>query len=122
MDLSTVMHRIDCHHFSTCAQYLADIDLITRNALKYNPDQDPLDKLIRHRACELSDIAHSLIKSQLEPEFEKVRVCLLKVYVIHWEKVQADFLSLWDFIRKKLMRALAVRVDPVRSLDVAVLK
>ena len=72
MDLATILHRIDCHYYNTCAQYLADIDLITNNALKYNPDRDPLDKLIRHRACELGDLAHSHIKSQLEPEFEKV--------------------------------------------------
>jgi len=73
MDLTTIMHKIDCHEYSTCEQYLADVDLITSNALKYNPDRDPMDKLIRHRACELSDMAHSEIKSQLEPEFEKVR-------------------------------------------------
>lgn len=72
MDLATILHRIDCHYYNTCAQYLADVDLITSNALKYNPDRDPLDKLIRHRACELSDLAHSHIKSQLEPEFEKI--------------------------------------------------
>lgn len=72
MDLATILHRIDCHYYSTCMQYLNDIDLISSNALKYNPDRDPLDKLIRHRACELADLAHSHIKSQLEPEFEKV--------------------------------------------------
>lgn len=72
MDLASILQKINCHQYSTCAQYLADIDLITSNALKYNPDRDPMDKLIRHRACELSDVAHSEIKSQLEPEFEKV--------------------------------------------------
>ena len=77
MDLTTIMQKIDCHQYSTCEQYLADVDLITSNALKYNPDRDPMDKLIRHRACELSDMAHSEIKSQLEPEFEKVRVVTL---------------------------------------------
>ncbi|XP_022801398.1 ATPase family AAA domain-containing protein 2-like [Stylophora pistillata] len=71
MDLTTILQKINCHQYSTCAQYLADIDLITSNALKYNPDRDPMDKLIRHRACELSDMAHSEIISQLEPEFEK---------------------------------------------------
>ena len=76
MDLTTMLHKIDCHQYSTCEQYLADIELITSNALKYNPDRDPMDKLIRHRACELSDMAHSEIKSQLEPEFEKVRSSL----------------------------------------------
>lgn len=79
MDLTTIMNKIDCHQYSTCAQYLADVDLIMSNALKYNPDRDPMDKLIRHRACELSDMAHSVIKSQLEPEFEKVRYSNLKV-------------------------------------------
>ena len=80
MDLTTIVHKIDCHQYSTCAQYLADVDLITSNALKYNPDRDPMDKLIRHRGCELSDMAHSEIKSQLEPEFEKVAaVCCSNV-------------------------------------------
>lgn len=72
MDLSTMMQKIDCHKYNTCEEYLLDIDLITSNALKYNPDVDPLDKIIRHRACELRDTAHSIINSQLEPEFEKV--------------------------------------------------
>lgn len=79
MDLTTILQKINCHQYSTCAQYLADIDLITSNALKYNPDRDPMDKLIRHRACELSDVAHSEIKSQLEPEFEKVNNDVLKM-------------------------------------------
>ena len=73
MDLSTMMQKINSHRYNTCAQYLLDVDLITSNALKYNPDRDPIDKLIRHRACELRDVAHSAITSQLEPEFEKVR-------------------------------------------------
>ena len=73
-----MMQRIDSHCYGTCAQYLTDIELITSNALKYNPDVDPLDKIIRHRACELKDLAHSLIYSQLEPEFEKVTNRLLE--------------------------------------------
>ena len=72
MDLSTLLYNIDSHQYSTCTEFLADLDLITTNALEYNPDRDAFDKMLRHRACTLKDMAHSLIKSQLDPEFEKV--------------------------------------------------
>ena len=73
MDLTTMLHKIDGHQYQTCAEYLRDIDLITSNALEYNPNLDNLDRLIRHRACSLKDCAHSLIKSQLDLDFEKVK-------------------------------------------------
>lgn len=72
MDLTTMLQKVDGHHYQTCAEYLTDIDLITSNALEYNPNADQLDRLIRHRACALKDFAHSLIKSQLDLDFEKV--------------------------------------------------
>ena len=37
MDLSTIMSKIDLHQYQTCAEFLADIDLICSNALEYNP-------------------------------------------------------------------------------------
>ena len=95
MDLTTISHKIDCHQYSTCEQYLADIELITSNALKYNPDRDPMDKLIRHRACELSDVAHSEIKSQLEPEFEKVRSRLWFRKIMRSPKVSNGTMKFW---------------------------
>ena len=73
MDLTTMLQKIDGHQYQTCAEYLLDIDLITSNALEYNPNADNFDRLVRHRACALKDCANSLIKSQLDPDFEKVR-------------------------------------------------
>ena len=72
MDLSTMLQKIDGHHYQTCGEYLQDIDLITSNALEYNPNGDTFDRTIRHQACALQDCAHSLIKSQLDVDFEKV--------------------------------------------------
>ena len=72
MDLSTIMTRINAHHYNSCAHYLYDIDLITNNCLEYNPDRDQYDKLLRNRACELRDVAYQLVNNDLDPEFEKV--------------------------------------------------
>lgn len=40
MDLSAMMSNIDEHKYETVEQFLADIDLITSNALEYNPRDD----------------------------------------------------------------------------------
>ncbi|TNN02244.1 hypothetical protein fugu_009731 [Takifugu bimaculatus] len=48
------------------------VDLIWQNALKYNPDQDPSDRQIRHRACALKDTAHAIIRAELDEDFEKL--------------------------------------------------
>ncbi|XP_067837682.1 ATPase family AAA domain-containing protein 2-like isoform X2 [Heptranchias perlo] len=72
MDLSTVMSNIDMHKYMTVKEYLQDIELICNNALEYNPDRDPGDRLIRHRACALTDTANAIMKSELDEEFEKL--------------------------------------------------
>ncbi|XP_027713810.1 ATPase family AAA domain-containing protein 2B isoform X1 [Vombatus ursinus] len=72
MDLSTVITRIDKHNYLTAKDFLNDIDLICNNALEYNPDKDPGDKIIRHRACTLKDTAHAIIAAELDPEFNKL--------------------------------------------------
>ncbi|XP_071269069.1 ATPase family AAA domain-containing protein 2B isoform X1 [Salvelinus alpinus] len=72
MDLSTVMTKIDTHKYLTANDFLVDIDLICSNALEYNPDKDPSDKIIRHRACSLKDTAHAMLASELDPEFHRV--------------------------------------------------
>lgn len=71
MDLSTVMTRINSHHYNSCAHFLKDIDLITNNCLEYNPDRDQYDKQLRNRACELRDVAYQLVHNDLDPDFEK---------------------------------------------------
>ncbi|XP_051909152.1 ATPase family AAA domain-containing protein 2B isoform X3 [Hippocampus zosterae] len=72
MDLSTVMTKIDKHQYLTAKDFLVDIDLICSNALEYNPDKDPGDKVIRHRACSLKDTAHAIFASELDPEFDRM--------------------------------------------------
>uniref|UniRef100_A0A3Q2TQ55 ATPase family AAA domain-containing protein 2 n=1 Tax=Fundulus heteroclitus TaxID=8078 RepID=A0A3Q2TQ55_FUNHE len=71
MDLSTVMTKIDTHRYLTAKDFLVDIDLICSNALEYNPDKDPGDKVIRHRACSLKDTAHAIFAAELDPEFDR---------------------------------------------------
>uniref|UniRef100_A0A3B3VCC9 ATPase family AAA domain containing 2B n=1 Tax=Poecilia latipinna TaxID=48699 RepID=A0A3B3VCC9_9TELE len=72
MDLSTVMTKIDTHQYLTAKDFLVDIDLISSNALEYNPDKDPGDKVIRHRACSLKDTAHAIFAAELDPEFDRM--------------------------------------------------
>ncbi|XP_074541085.1 ATPase family AAA domain-containing protein 2B [Halichoeres trimaculatus] len=72
MDLSTIMTKIDTHKYLTAKDFLVDIDLISSNALEYNPDKDPGDKVIRHRACSLKDTAHAIFASELDPEFDRM--------------------------------------------------
>ncbi|XP_053315684.1 ATPase family AAA domain-containing protein 2B isoform X2 [Spea bombifrons] len=72
MDLSTIMTKIDTHRYLTVKDFLLDVDLICSNALEYNPDKEPGDKIIRHRACTLKDTAHAIIAAELDPEFNKL--------------------------------------------------
>lgn len=72
MDLSTVLAKIDLHKYGTVKEYLQDVDLIWQNALEYNPDRDPSDRQIRHRACALKDTVHAIIKDELDEDFEKI--------------------------------------------------
>ncbi|XP_045916512.1 ATPase family AAA domain-containing protein 2B isoform X1 [Micropterus dolomieu] len=72
MDLSTVMTKIDTHQYLRVKDFLVDIDLICANALEYNPDKDPGDKVIRHRACSLKDTAHAIFAAELDPEFDRM--------------------------------------------------
>ncbi|XP_037606730.1 ATPase family AAA domain-containing protein 2B isoform X2 [Sebastes umbrosus] len=72
MDLSTAITKIDNHQYLTVKDFLLDIDLICSNALEYNPDKDPGDKVIRHRACSLKDTAHAIFASELDPEFDRM--------------------------------------------------
>ncbi|XP_077431925.1 ATPase family AAA domain-containing protein 2 isoform X2 [Vanacampus margaritifer] len=72
MDLSTVLSKIDLHQYVTVKDFLQDVDLIWQNALEYNPDRDPSDRQIRHRACALKDTAHAIIRHELDENFEKI--------------------------------------------------
>nr|XP_056710645.1 ATPase family AAA domain-containing protein 2 [Euleptes europaea] len=72
MDLSAIISKIDLHQYLTAKDYLKDIDLICSNALEYNPDRDPGDRLIRHRACSLRDTAYAIIKEEMDEDFEQL--------------------------------------------------
>ncbi|XP_049438533.1 ATPase family AAA domain-containing protein 2-like isoform X1 [Epinephelus fuscoguttatus] len=74
MDLSTVLSKIDLHQYGTVKEFLQDVDLIWQNALEYNPDRDPSDRQIRHRACALKDTVHAIIRDELDEDFEKMCV------------------------------------------------
>ncbi|XP_028281971.1 ATPase family AAA domain-containing protein 2 isoform X2 [Parambassis ranga] len=74
MDLSTVLSKIDLHQYGTVKEFLEDVDLIWQNALEYNPDRDPSDRQIRHRACALKDTVHAIIRDELDEDFEKICV------------------------------------------------
>lgn len=71
MALENMMTKIDAHEYESAAQFLEDVELICRNALEYNPDRDPTDKQIRHRACALKDFAHALIEAEMDSDFEQ---------------------------------------------------
>ncbi|NWS66509.1 ATAD2 protein, partial [Crotophaga sulcirostris] len=71
MDLSAVLSKIDLHQYLTAGDFLKDIDLICSNALEYNPDKDPGDRLIRHRACTLRDTAYAIVREEMDEDFEQ---------------------------------------------------
>ncbi|XP_061303758.1 ATPase family AAA domain-containing protein 2 [Pezoporus flaviventris] len=71
MDLSTVLSKIDLNQYLTARDFLKDIDLICSNALEYNPDKEPGDRLIRHRACILRDTAYSIVREEMDKDFER---------------------------------------------------
>ncbi|XP_022102638.1 ATPase family AAA domain-containing protein 2-like isoform X2 [Acanthaster planci] len=71
MDLSTMMNKINMHHYNSGRDMMDDIDLICQNALEYNPDRDPGDRAIRNYACELKDTAYAIIEAEMDKDFEK---------------------------------------------------
>ncbi|XP_041268950.1 ATPase family AAA domain-containing protein 2-like [Onychostruthus taczanowskii] len=71
MDLSTVLFKIDMHQYLTARDFLKDIDLICSNALEYKPNKGPADSLLRHKACTLSDTAYSIVRHEMDEDFEQ---------------------------------------------------
>ncbi|CAG9853574.1 unnamed protein product [Phyllotreta striolata] len=70
MDLETMMTKVDFHRYECARDFLNDIELICQNALEYNPAKTSADKQIRHRACSLRDYAYTLIKTEMDTDFE----------------------------------------------------
>lgn len=71
MDLETMMTKVDFHRYECAKDFLTDIELICQNALEYNPARTSADKQIRHRACSLRDYAYTLIKNEMDSDFEE---------------------------------------------------
>lgn len=71
MDLETMMTKVDFHRYECASDFLNDIELICQNALEYNPARTSADKQIRHRACSLRDYAYTLIKTEMDTDFEE---------------------------------------------------
>uniref|UniRef100_A0A1I8HME7 Bromo domain-containing protein n=1 Tax=Macrostomum lignano TaxID=282301 RepID=A0A1I8HME7_9PLAT len=74
MDLATVMDKIDRGDYCCAEDFLADVDLISRNALEYNPVTDDESVAIRHRACALRDVAQAIVKAEMDSDFERTTV------------------------------------------------
>uniref|UniRef100_A0A8C4IRF7 Bromo domain-containing protein n=1 Tax=Dicentrarchus labrax TaxID=13489 RepID=A0A8C4IRF7_DICLA len=72
MDLSTLLTNIDEQKYVTVGEFVSDADLVWQNALEYNPDSDPMDRHIRHRACALKDTVRAIIRDELDEDFERV--------------------------------------------------
>ncbi|XP_078101557.1 ATPase family AAA domain-containing protein 2-like [Sander vitreus] len=72
MDFSTLLTNIDEQKYVTVGEFVSDADLIWQNALEYNPDSDPMDRHIRHRACALKDTVRAIIRDELDEDFERV--------------------------------------------------
>ncbi|XP_050294665.1 ATPase family AAA domain-containing protein 2-like isoform X2 [Anthonomus grandis grandis] len=134
MDLETMMMKVDFHRYECAKDFLSDIDLICQNALEYNPAKSSADKQIRHRACSLRDYAYTLIKTEMDSDFEdkckdikqkrkKRKACVSKYlppYIVTPDKhnlgvaQQDDEPSTSDRIQSKLNGERA-RISPVRK-------
>ena len=71
MDLTTMMSKTDSGQYVSIHQFIEDIDLIADNALEYNPVKDPMSLRIRHRACAFRDSAMSMVKIEIDSDFEE---------------------------------------------------
>ncbi|KAI1243444.1 hypothetical protein IHE44_0001065, partial [Lamprotornis superbus] len=71
MDLSTVLSKIDMRQYLTARDFLMDIDLICSNALQYNTKKRSAGHLLRHKACSLSDTAYSIVRHEIDEDFER---------------------------------------------------
>jgi hypothetical protein len=72
-----MLGKIDQKVYDSKALFLADIKLIMENALEYNPASKLEDKIIRHNAIGLMDMAEALFDTELDEDFEeKMRVSI----------------------------------------------
>ena len=81
-----MMCKIDAHEYQTVKEFLADVKLMSSNALEYNPSTYNEERLIRHRACLVAgkcilfnpywkinlDVAHEFVDNELDPNFETI--------------------------------------------------
>ncbi|XP_044745978.1 ATPase family AAA domain-containing protein 2 isoform X2 [Coccinella septempunctata] len=108
MDLETMMMKVDLHQYECAKDFLTDIELIVKNALEYNPAKTSVDKQIRHRACSLRDYAYTLIKTEMDSDFEDKCQDIAKSRKVRKVKVKylPDYLDTPDFPVADLMNHL----------------
>lgn len=68
MDLSEVLERVNRHEIQTMQDFIAAFELLTRNALLYNPQDDAKGIRIRSKAIALLDIVHRWAELLMDPE------------------------------------------------------
>lgn len=77
MSLSEMMNKVDQKKYTRAEQFLDDIRLIRYNAIEYNPDKEMEEKVIRHNANGLMDMAEALFDMELDEKFaERLEVAL----------------------------------------------
>ncbi|KAH7724053.1 ATPaseAAA family protein, partial [Aphelenchoides avenae] len=69
MSLSEMMNKVDQKKYTRAEQFLDDIRLIRYNAIEYNPDKEMEEKVIRHNANGLMDMAEALFDMELDEKF-----------------------------------------------------
>lgn len=72
MDLERIREKIDCMEYETVKGFVDDVEMVSENAIEYNPPEDHTSRQIRHRAAELKDTLHSLLDAQLDEDFAKL--------------------------------------------------
>ncbi len=71
MDFDQMLNKLDNCEYQCAQDFLDDIDLIADNALKYNSDLNyETNRIICHRAKELTDHAYALVKAEMDTDFE----------------------------------------------------
>lgn len=66
MDLSTILTKIDKHHYMTVRDFLLDVDLICSNALEYNPDKEPGGNDAKKQKVLLQLLLFSLLQATID--------------------------------------------------------
>ncbi|CBY40264.1 unnamed protein product [Oikopleura dioica] len=117
MDLATMMCKIDAHEYQTVKEFLADVKLMSSNALEYNPSTYNEERLIRHRACLAVDVAHEFIDNELDPNFETICEQVKIARALRGSE-KKKFAPEYVEIPKTTPEELAQQQEEIRSRDI----